>query len=99
MKNTDRLLNRMLRVAGETPPTPSIGEAPFGFAARVAARWAAQQQSSSVLVWWEWLTARAAVGLAMAAVIISVALWPASAQPADDAANVEHQLNQLVFKL
>jgi hypothetical protein len=99
MKNTGRLLSRMLRVASETPPMPSAEESPFGFAHRVAAQWAAQPRSSSSLVWWERLSALAAVALAVAAVIVGVALWLGATPSADDAATVERQLNQLVFKL
>ena len=68
----DNLKNFLDRARRGQPSTPS--EAPFGFATRVAARWAATPSASDPLRTWELLTRW---GLAGAfAVCLAVSLMP-----------------------
>jgi hypothetical protein len=97
MKPNDALLKRMLRAARE-PRVETSEAAPLGFATRVAARWASQSRDAAWLPHWERLCGRAAVGLAVAALVVGLAVWQTwlPVQPDEEAALVA-QLSQLVF--
>jgi hypothetical protein len=75
MKNTDHLLDRLLRTARENPPPPPATIAPFGFATRVAAQWAGAHPVPTTLPVWEQLCRRVAGGMAVAALVITLTAW------------------------
>lgn len=76
MKNdTDDLLKRMLK-ASHVQPSDDAGETPpFGFASRVAARWAGQARAESDLSHWERWCGRVAVASATAALLAGWLTW------------------------
>jgi hypothetical protein len=97
MKQSNELLQRMLRAARE-PRVETQEEAPFGFASRVAARWAAPPCSVGTLPLWERLCGRVAVGMAVAAVAVGLSVWQ-SWVPVErnEEAALMSQLNELLF--
>jgi len=97
MKRDDhQRLRRMLRAARETRIEPA--EAPFGFANRVAARWAKQSAENDDLALWERWCGRAAGLTAVAAVLVGLAVWQtwAPSEQGEDAA-IARQITELAL--
>lgn len=81
MKDSDHLLERLLEAGRRPPGLEPSAAAPLGFSTRVAARWAADRSTVSVLRLWEELSRRAACRLAIVAVVAGLTAW-ASWRPA-----------------
>lgn len=97
MKQSDELLQRMLGAARE-PRAETPAEAPFGFANRVAARWAEHPRSVGGLPLWERWCGRVAVGMVVAAVMVGLTVWQTWVPMArSEEAALLSQLNELVF--
>ena len=71
----DDLLARQLRRARENPPAPPAEPPAFGFATRVAGRWAGARRTPSARSVWERLCLRAAGGMTVAALVVCVVVW------------------------
>lgn len=96
MKHSDDLLARLLRTARKqsiAPPAPL----PYGFATRIAGRWASAPRRSSAWAAWERLSLRAASGMTLTALIVTVAVWDGWTAPDSDHDPVlETQLRELL---
>lgn len=74
MNESDNVAERLLAAVRRTPPETSTPP-PLGFSTRVAACWAADRSSGAAVRLWENLSRRAAVRLAVLAVIAGLTAW------------------------
>jgi len=97
MRPNDDVLKRMLRAA-RRPGTGSGEPIPFGFAGRVAALWVERKRAPLALSGWERLCGRAAIGMAVAALLAGLAVWQTWVPVTpDESAVLDSRLSELVF--
>jgi hypothetical protein len=97
MTATDDLLTRLFQAARE-PCIETTTGAPYGFATRVAARWAERPRKVSHLPVWERVCRNTAVGMSLLALLVGIVAWQSRTplEHDEDAALIA-QLTEQVF--